>query len=154
MTARDGAIQVACVAASAAGAASVVWRASRAASLGREEAAVWFLIAYAVFSVVGLGLSGAFTVTRKAVLIASCVVIAALLPLALTGRLGAPSLPLIVFGPSLPFVAASRLARPPDFGPEADPSPTLSRLLRGKRFRAATAVGARKPTIARDEILF
>ena len=97
-------------------------------------ASVWLVVAYAAFSAAGVTLSGSFTATRKAVLVAACATIAALLPLAVTGRLGVPGLPLIVVGPSLPFIVATLLNRPvsdADLETE-DPSPTLSALLRGK----------------------
>lgn len=107
--------------------------------------AAWALIVfvpYAIFSIAWVARFETFSASLRTALLTACLAVCTLLPRAMTGRLGAVSLPMIVFGPSLPFVVAWRIGRltEPDVAAcTVDPSPTLSALLRGKRLRAAAA---------------
>jgi hypothetical protein len=109
---------------------------------------------YVVFTTVSLFRFEVLRTGGKVVAIAVGLAMAFLFPLAVTARLGALSLPVLILGPSFPFLIAIWIARDGNdtvgILEQTEPSPTLAALLQGKRRRMLSAPRAVKPFVCRD----
>jgi hypothetical protein len=123
-----------------AAALALINQVTRAAQVDDFRSAASIIVVYTIFAVVTLGFYEKLTTDDKLTLAALSLGVSVLMIQAVAGRLGVLSLPVLLAGPSLPFVAAAWRTRGREHRetaekkPDSDPSPMLTALLARKHY--------------------